>query len=146
VAAVCAAVGLLGLALLAVLVGYDPVGAVRATHDAYQRGIGGQGRPWAYWVFAGPAVFLVMLGPVLAERVLRGVEVGSAGARALMACVVLAAASGVMEAEVERIWQFAVPFAAVAAAPLSSRRVVEVAVVVAALQAYVIELRWDTGF
>jgi hypothetical protein len=63
-----------------------------------------------------------------------------------MACVVLAAASGVMEAEVERIWQFAVPFAAVAAAPLSSRRVVEVAVVVAAVQAYVIELRWDTGF
>ncbi len=146
VAAICAAVGLIGLGLLAVLVGFDPIGAVRATHDAYQRGIGGQGRPWAYWVVAGPAVFLVMLGPVLAERALRGVEIGTAGARALVACVVLAAASGVMEAEVERIWQFAVPFAAVAAAPLSSRRVVEVAVVLAALQAYVIELRWDTGF
>ena len=146
VAAVCAAVGLVALLGLVVLADYDPLGAVRATHAAYQRGIGGQGRPWLYWVVAGPAVFLVFLGPVLAERVLRGVERGTAGARALVACVVLAALSGVMEAEVERIWQFAVPFAAVAAAPLMSRRLVEVALVTAALQAYVVELRWDTSF
>ena len=44
-----AALALLGAAWLAL--GYDAVGAVRATHDAYERGIGGE-RPWWYWWFA----------------------------------------------------------------------------------------------
>ena len=124
-AAVAAAVGALAvLALLAVDLGYDPIGAVRGTHEAYERGIGGTGRPFWYWLFAGPAVFLIGLGPVLAERFLRGVELATAGARAVAACIVLGALSGVMEAEVERIWQFMIPFAAVAAAPLVSRRAV----------------------
>jgi hypothetical protein len=146
VAVVCGAVALAGLATLALVAGYDPVGAVLATRDAYERGIGGQSRPLWYWVVAGPAVFLVMLGPVVAGRFLHGVEVGTPGARALAGCLALAAASGVMEAEVERIWQFAVPFAAVAAAPLVSPRAARVAILLAALQAYVIEIRWDTTF
>ncbi len=131
-----------GLSLLA---GYDTLGAIRATHDAYERGIGGR-RPFWYWCFGGIAAFLLCLGPVLAERFLRGVERGTPGARALALCGLAAAASGVMEAEVERIWQFAVPLAAIAAAPLLTRRRVEAAMVLGVLLAYAIELRWDTTF
>ena len=142
-----AAVGALSvLALLAVTLGYDPIGAVRGTHEAYERGIGGTGRPFWYWLVAGPAVFLIGLGPVLAERFLRGVELATAGARAVAACIVLGALSGVMEAEVERIWQFMIPFAAVAAAPLVSRRTVGWGIVAGVAMAYVVELRWDTTF
>jgi hypothetical protein len=145
-AVTCASVALITLALLALTLGYDPVGAVRATHAAYERGIGGR-RPQWYWVVGGPAAFLIVLGPVLAERFLTGVERATAGARALVACLVLGALSGVMEAEVERIWQFAVPFAAIAAAPvLRSRRWLVVALVLALLEAYVIELRFDASF
>jgi hypothetical protein len=142
----CAAAALALLAVLAIVFGYDPIGAVRATHAAYERGIGGR-RPQWYWVIGGPAAFLLVLGPVLAERFLTGVERATAGARALVACLVLGALSGVMEAEVERIWQFAVPFAAIAAAPvLRSRRWLVVALVLALVEAYVIEIRFDASF
>jgi hypothetical protein len=133
------------LILLAVLVGYDPLSAVAATHDAYERGIGGR-RPQWYWAIGGPAAFLLMLGPVLAERWLRSVELAARGARALVACIALGVASGVMEAEVERLWQFVVPLAAVGAAAVTSRRWAAVAIGAGALQALVVELRWDTTF
>ncbi len=145
--AIACAVAALGiLVLMALLLGYDPIGAVRATHDAYERGVGGR-RPQWYWVFGGPAAFLIVLGPLLAERFLTGVERAVAGARALVACLVLGAVSGVMEAEVERIWQFAVPLAAVAAASvLRSRRWLVVGLALGLAEAYLIELRWDTSF
>src|SRR5262249_1094935 len=81
-AAALAAAAVAGLlAVMALTLGYDPIGAIRGTHEAYERGIGGTGRPFWYWVVAGPAVFLIGLGPVLAERFLRGVEVATPGAR-----------------------------------------------------------------
>jgi hypothetical protein len=142
VAATCLGV----LAVLALAFGYDPVGAVLATRDAYQRGIGGR-RPFWYWVVGGPAAFLIVLGPLLAERLLCAVERGAAAARALVFCVLLAAATGVIEAEVERIWQFLVPLAAVAAAPYAtSRRWFVLGLAAGLVQAYLIELRWDTTF
>ena len=99
------------------------------------------------WVIGGPAAFLIVLGPLLAERLLQGVERGGAAARALAICVLVAAASGVMEAEVERIWQFLVPLAAVAAAPYATaRRWVWLGLAAGLLQAYAIELHWDTTF
>ena len=64
----------------------------------------------------------------------------------MAACILLGALSGVMEAEVERIWQFMIPFAAVAAAPLASRRAVTWGIVAGVAMAYVVELRWDTTF
>ena len=134
------------LAVLALVFGYDPIRAVLATRDAYERGIGGR-RPYGYWVIGGPAAFLIVLGPLLAERLLQGVERGGAAARALAICVLVAAASGVMEAEVERIWQFLVPLAAVAAAPYATaRRWVWLGLAAGLLQAYAIELHWDTTF
>jgi methylthioxylose transferase len=133
------------LVVLIVAAGYDPLGAVSATHDAYERGIGGR-RPQVYWAIAGPAAFLLMLGPVLAERALRSIETAARGARPLLACVALGVASGVMEAEVERLWQFMVPLAAVCAATVTPRRWAAFGIATGALQALVVELRWDTTF
>ncbi len=134
------------LASLVVAFGYDPAGAVLATRDAYERGIGGR-RPYWYWVIGGPAAFLIVLGPLLAERLLHGIERGGPAARALATCVLVAAATGVIEAEVERIWQFLVPLAAVAAAPYATaRRWVWLGLAAGLLQAYAIEMHWDTTF
>ena len=57
------------------------------------------------------------------------------------------ALSGVLEAESERILQFAVPLAAVAAAPfLRSHRWLAIGLAVGLAQAYLIEIRWDAAF
>jgi hypothetical protein len=146
IALVCLVTCAATLAILALALGYDPIAATVATRRAYLRGIGGR-RPQWYWVVGGPAAFLVMLGPLLAERFLAAVERTTAGARALVACIALAALSGVVEAEVERILQFLVPLAAVAAAPtLRSRRWLAIGLALGLIQAYIIELSWDTTF
>ena len=138
------AIGTLGL--MALTLGYDPIHALLETRRAYARGIGTV-RPQWYWLLGGPAAFLVMLGPLLANSLLAAAERASAAARALLVCLLLAALSGVIEAEVERILQFAVPFAAVAAAPvLRSRRWLAIGLAIGLAQAYFIELRWDTTF
>ena len=65
----------------------------------------------------------------------------------LLYTLIVSAATGVIEAEVERIWQFLVPLAAVAAAPYATaRRWVVLGLAAGLVQAYVIELRWDTTF
>jgi hypothetical protein len=141
-----AAVTLAVLGGLVVALGYDPVEALRNTHAAYEQGIGGR-RPQWYWIFGGAAAFLLMLGPILAERLLASAERANAAARALVACLLVIAVSGVIEAESERILQFAVPLAAVAAAPaLRSRRWLAVGLALGLAQAYLIEVRWDATF
>ena len=135
---------LLLLGMMSLVFGYDPIGALRGTAKAYERGIGGK-RPFAYWVFGGPAAFLLSLGPLFAFATLRGVDRATVAARPLAACVVLAALSGVMEAEVERIWQFMIPAAAIASAPLlRSRRVLALVLMVGVAQAIGLELLFDT--
>jgi hypothetical protein len=142
----CAGTALAILGLMAITLGYDPIEAILQTQRAYARGIGSV-RPQWYWVVGGPAAFLVMLGPLLAERFLAAAERADAAARALLACLLLAALSGVLEAEVERILQFAVPLAAVAAAPVvRSRRWLALGLALGLAQAYFIEVRWDTTF
>ena len=141
-----AGVALAVLGAMVVALGYDPVEAVINTHRAYERGIGGR-RPQWYWVFGAPAAFLVMLGPLLAERLLKAAERASAAARALVACIVVAALSGVIEGESERILQFAVPLAAVAAAPvIRSHRWLAIGLALGLAQAYLIEIYWDASF
>jgi hypothetical protein len=142
----CAGVALAVLAAMALALGYDPVEALLNTHRAYERGIGGR-RPQWYWAFGGPAAFLVLLGPLLAERLLAAAERASVAARALLACILLTALSGVIEAESERILQFAVPLAAVAAAPfVRSRRWLVIGLAIGLAQAYLTELHWDAAF
>ena len=142
--AIAAAIGC--SAFLALAFGYDPVHAVLATRDQYERGIGGH-RPHWFWVIGGPAAFLIVVGPLIAERLLFAIERRGRAARALAICVIVGAASGVMEAEVERIWQFLGPLAAVAAAPYATgRRWVWAGLAAGLIEAYLIELRWDTTF
>lgn len=138
---------LIALAALALVAGYDPIDALRGTFTAYERGIGGR-RPHGYWLVGGPAAFLLALGPALGALLLRGIDRATPGSRALAACVVLAAASGVMEAEVERIWQFMVPTAAIAAAPLvaSRPRLLALVLGLGALAALAIEALYDTSW
>ena len=97
-------------------------------------------------VVRSPAAYLMALGPLLAERFLLGVERASAGARALAACLLLGALSGVMEAEVERIWQFTIPFAAIAAAPLLTPRHARVVLAAGVVQALAVQALFDTTF
>lgn len=145
--ALACAVAIAGLlAALAAGLGYDPIAAVLATRDAYQGGIGGR-RPYGYWLIGGPAAFLIVLGPLVAERFLRGVERRERIAVALAACVLLAALTGVIEAEVERILQFLAPMAAAAAAiQLRSQRWLVIGLALGVAEAYLIELVWDTTF
>jgi methylthioxylose transferase len=130
---------------VALATGYQPVAAFQATVDRAAQ-VNRGWRPYWYWLVGGPAAFLIMLGPMLAERFLAGVERATPGARALAACFLVATLAGVMRAEVERLWQFAVPLAAIAAAPLTTRRQAVIIIALGLVQAYVIELFWDTSF
>jgi methylthioxylose transferase len=117
-----------GLALVAfysglhLATGYDPFGVLAATETVYREGIASR-RPYAFWVFGSPTAFLVALGLPTAWFALRSAGAGDAGARALLAVLVIAAVLGFTKAETERIYQFLVPLAcAAAAATLPERR------------------------
>ncbi len=102
-------------ALLHLATGYDPFGALEATHSVYREGIASR-RPYAFWVFGSPTAFLVALGLPLAWLAVRAAALGDAIARALLAVLVVAAVLGFTKAETERIYQYLVPLACLAAA------------------------------
>ena len=114
-AAGAAGIGLLVLALWWGY-GYEPIGAYEATRRRYLTGIGGL-RPDAYWLFGDIAAFLIAAGIAVLPALARSLRARNAAAVALLAVMLLGAASGYSEAEVERIWLFMTPWAAVAAAP-----------------------------
>ncbi len=97
--------------------GFDPIGAVRAAGDAYDLGIS-NARPYLYWLFGSPVAFLVALGLPTAWFAARALGTGNAVALGLIVIIVASVLVGVTKAETERIWQFMVPLAAVAAATL----------------------------
>lgn len=138
---------LAGLGLLAVLAGYDPIGALDATKTAYDRGIA-HVRPYPYWFLGAPLAFTIGLGPVVAWGWLRRIATGDPIARALALAILAACVLGATKGEVERIWQFLVPFACLAAAPLlvDRRRLLVVGVTLAAVQAAAVELFYSTTF
>jgi hypothetical protein len=113
-AAVLAAVAV--VAVFHVL-GFSHLEALPAIRDRYFEGVGGR-RPAAYWVWGGPAALLFATGPllgaglgVLAERVRdRSVRVVAALSGAAVVSVLLATASQMSKAEVERIWLPFVPW------------------------------------
>jgi hypothetical protein len=112
----------LGLAgLLQLTTGYDVLAAVAAVDDFWSHAPGTEQRVWWVWIFGDLVAFAVTLGlPLTAALVARLVAVvrerawGSFEA-ATLATLLAAACWGHTRGEVERMWQFLVPFAVVAA-------------------------------
>jgi methylthioxylose transferase len=113
----------LGLAgLLWAATGYDVVAAVAAV-DAFWRHAPGTGqRVWWVWIFGDLVAFAVTLGfplaAALAVRLAGAVRERAWGSfeAATGAALLVAACWGHTRGEVERMWQFLVPFAVVVAA------------------------------
>jgi methylthioxylose transferase len=112
--------GLAGLAWAAT--GYDVVAAVAAVQDFWSQAPGTQQRVWWVWIFGDLVAFAAILGfPLAAALAVRLAAVvrerawGSFEA-ATGAALLVAACWGHTRGEVERMWQFLVPFAVVVAA------------------------------
>lgn len=140
---VTAAIVIAAYAALYEASGFDPIGAVRAAGDAYDLGIS-NARPYLYWLFGSPVAFLVALGLPTAWYAARALGVGNAVAVGLIAIVVASVLVGVTKAETERIWQFMVPLAAVAAATLVPVRRMPLILGVLLLQALASSLLLET--
>jgi hypothetical protein len=124
--AVCAAALVAFYGALYAATGFDPVGAIRATHQVYDAGIASL-RPYPFWLFGSPVAFGVAIGLPIALYALRALAVAEPIALALAAIVIAASVLGLTKAETERIWLFLMPFAALAAAttvPLHRLRLV----------------------
>jgi methylthioxylose transferase len=111
-----------GLAgLLWATTGYDVLAAVAAVDDFWSHAPGTTQRVWWVWIFGDLIAFAVILGfPLTAALVARLATVARERAwgsfEAATAAALLAAACwGHTRGEVERMWQFLVPFAVVAA-------------------------------
>lgn len=139
VAAGCGLAFAVFYALLHWATGYDPIGVVRATESVYREGIASR-RPYAFWVFGSPTAFLGALGLPIAWFALRSAGARYAPAVALAIVVVTAAVLGFSKAETERIYQFLVPLACVAAAATLPTRWLGPALAVLAAQMLAIEL------
>jgi hypothetical protein len=101
--------------------GYDVLAAVAAVDDFWRHAPGTEQRVWWVWIFGDLVAFAVILGfPLTAALVARLATVvrerawGSFEA-ATAAALLAAACWGHTRGEVERMWQFLVPFAVVAA-------------------------------
>ncbi len=143
VALACAAALALFYAGLHLATGYDPIGALRATEAVYREGIASR-RPYAFWVFGSPVAFLVASGLPIAWLWLRSAGSGGAPAVALLAVVGVAALAGFTKAETERIYQFLIPMACVAAASCLPQRRLPLVLSALAAQALATELLFYT--
>ncbi len=142
--AILTAIAIVALhATLWLLFGYDPIASYEQTRQRYFAGVGSD-RPYTYWVFANVAAFLLALGIPTMLGAVRGVHERATPALALAAIVLLATCSGYTKEEVERIWLFMTPFAAVAAAPYLRRLPPTLVVLVLAAQAVAVELLYNT--
>jgi hypothetical protein len=113
----------LGLAgLLWAATGYDVVAAVAAVDDFWSQAPGTRQRVWWVWVFGDLIAFAAILGfplaAALAVRLATAVRERAWGSfeAATGAALLVAACWGHTRGEVERMWQFLVPFAVVVAA------------------------------
>jgi methylthioxylose transferase len=141
VAAMALAVAAYGALWLAT--GFDPIATYSATKFHYEHGIS-RYRPYWYWLAGDPAAFLAGLGIPVALAYARSLNTRTAAAVALAAVVLVSALSGFSKAEVERIWQFLVPLAVVAAAPELGRARLRPVLVLLAAQAVAVEVFFGT--
>jgi hypothetical protein len=123
--------------------GFDPIGAIRATHAVYDASISSM-RPHGYWVFGGPVAFGVAIGLPIALFALRACAARVPAAVALAAIVVAAAALGLTKAETERIWLFLMPPACLAAAAMVPLHRLRIVLGALALQALATEVLFAT--
>ena len=129
-----------GLALLA---GYDPIGALRAT-EAYYRNSVASRRPYKFWVFGSPVAFAVALGlPTAAGALIAARRRVPAGV-GLAVVIGVASVAGFTKAETERIWLPFVPLACVAAAAVIPPGHVRLVAPLLAAQAVVFVLLFQT--
>src|SRR5829696_1066739 len=118
-ATTAAVVGLAGL--LQATTGYDVLAAVAAVDDFWRNAPGTGQRVWWVWIFGDLIAFAVILGfpltAALVARLATTVRERAWGSfEAATAAALLAAACwGHTRGEVERMWQFLVPFAVVVA-------------------------------
>jgi methylthioxylose transferase len=128
---------------LALWVGYDAIGTLRATGSVYHHSVAAF-RPYAFWIFGSPTAWGVMAGLALAAPALRALAAREPVAVALAAVVGISAVLGFTKAETERIWLPFVPLLCIAAAAgLGSRRV-ELTLWLLAAQALAVELLFQT--
>jgi len=130
-------------AALWLLTGYDPLAAYEQTRQRYLTGVGGQ-RSYLYWLFANVAAFLLALGVPTMLCCVRAMRERFAPALALLVIILLATVSGYTKAEVERIWLFMTPFAAIAAGPWLRRWPSVAVLTLLAAQALAVELLYNT--
>jgi methylthioxylose transferase len=112
----------LGLAgLVQVATGYDVAAAVAAVDDFWSNAPGTTQRVWWVWIFGDLVAFAVILGfpltAALVARLAAAVRERAWGSfeAATLAALLAAACWGHTRGEVERMWQFLVPFAVVVA-------------------------------
>jgi hypothetical protein len=112
-------VGLAGLTWAAT--GYDVAAAVAAVNDFWSHAPGTRQRAWWVWTFGDLVAFAAILGfplaAALAVRLVTAVRERAWGSfeAATAAALLVAACWGHTRGEVERMWQFLVPFAVVVA-------------------------------
>jgi len=120
-AAVTAAVVLALAGLLMLTTGYDVRAAVAAVDDFWRHAPGTEQRVWWVWIFGDLIAFAAILGfpltAALVTRLVAAVRERAWGSfeMATGAALLAAACWGHTRGEVERMWQFLVPFAVVVA-------------------------------
>jgi hypothetical protein len=140
-AVACALALLILNGALALLVGYDPIGALQATGSVYRHSIA-RVRPYEFWVFGSPTAWGVMAGIALAPAALRAVSAREPAAVALATLIAVSAVLGFTKAETERIWLPFVPLLCVSAA--AGTRRVEPLLWLLAAQALAVQLLFQT--
>jgi hypothetical protein len=141
--AVAAGVAVLCYGVLWLVTGYDPHAAYLATRHAYAVGVS-RDRPQRFWFFGDIATFLLGLGIPGALLWARALERRDAAAVALTMVLLIAAGSGYAKAEVERIWLFLVPLAAVSIGPMMRDVRLRAVLLAMAAQAVVVEMFFGT--
>ena len=129
--------------VLWLLTGYNPVSAYHATKHAYGHGVSRR-RPLWFWFFGDLAAFLLGLGlpgVILWSRALSRYD---AAAVALAVTLLVASGSGFAKAEVERIWLFLIPLAAVSIGPQMRGLWLRPLLLVLVAQALLVEILFGT--
>jgi hypothetical protein len=117
-----AAVAALAVVALFAALGFSYLDALSALHQRYFDGVGGT-RPASYWTWAGLAALAFSTGPLAGAGLaqLRSLRPPAALALAATASVLVAGATQMSKAEVERIWLPFVPWILLSCALLPER-------------------------